>query len=249
MNGLFISDLHLDPVRPASTRLLLDFLAYLQGRADGLYILGDFFEFWIGDDVLDSPQGQGVLPVVEALARLSASGVPLYFQHGNRDFLVGADFAGRTACTLLPEAQVISLYGQPVLLMHGDQLCTDDHAYQQARRQFRDPAWQRQALAMSIPQRLETARQLRLQSQAHNQTKTEIIMDVNLQTVEQALRTHGVDCLIHGHTHRPAIHDFTLDGRAVQRIVLGDWYEHGSFLRVAPGSKALSAEPGWLVRY
>ncbi|HPE60645.1 MAG: UDP-2,3-diacylglucosamine diphosphatase [Thiothrix sp.] len=239
MSTWFISDLHLDPARPAGTRLLLEFLEHIRGRADGLYLLGDVFEFWIGDDVLDSPAGQGVLPVVEALERLSASGVPLYFQHGNRDFLIGAAFAARAGCTLLPQEQVISLYERPVLLMHGDQLCTDDQAYQQARRQFRDPEWQRQALAMSIPQRLETARRLRLQSHEHNKAKTEAIMDVNQQAVEQAMRTHAVECLIHGHTHRPGIHAFSLDGRDVQRIVLGDWHEGGSFLRMAPGQQQL----------
>ncbi|MEZ5478299.1 MAG: UDP-2,3-diacylglucosamine diphosphatase [Thiolinea sp.] len=152
--------------------------------------------------------------------------------HGNRDFLIGERFAESSGCTLLPEQQVVDVYGTPTLIMHGDTLCTDDVAYQQARKLFRDPDWQAEVMTWSIPQRLERAKQLRLLSQQDTQNKAEAIMDVNQQTVEQVMRQAGVRHLIHGHTHRPAIHDFQLDQQAAQRIVLGDWYQRGNTLRV-----------------
>lgn len=232
MSTWFISDLHLEPARPDSIQTLLAFLAHIEARADALYILGDFFEYWIGDDILETPVGAVFKPIMQALRALRESGVPLYFLHGNRDFLIGETFAERSACELLPEEQVIDLYGTPTLIMHGDSLCTDDVAYQQARQLFRDPQWQAQVLQLSIPERVERAKAMRLESQANNQAKDERIMDVNAQAVVEVMRTHGVQHLIHGHTHRPAVHQFELNGQSAQRVVLGDWYQQASFVRV-----------------
>lgn len=235
----FISDLHLDPARPDSIRLLFAFLKEIEGRADALYILGDFFEYWIGDDFLDTPAGQVVQPVVSGLRALVGSGVPVYVLHGNRDFLLGALFAERSGCQLLPEQQIIDLYGTPTLIMHGDTLCTDDVEYQQTRKLFRDPQWQAHVMQWSIPERLQKAQAMRMESQQSTQMKAGDILDVNQQAVQDVMRSHGVQRLIHGHTHRPAIHDFRLDGKPAQRVVLGDWYQQGSFLRVDAGQMRL----------
>ncbi len=235
MASWFIADLHLDSSRPESIHYLFEFFSYLQvsqARADALYILGDFFEYWIGDDVLDTPQGQSIRPIVTALAQLKQSGVAVYFIHGNRDFLIGEQFASLSGCELLPEQQVIDLYGTPTLLMHGDSLCTNDVEYQQARALFRSPDWQAQLMNLSIPERLERAQMLRMESQARTRSKAETILDVNQAAVEAVMREYAVTCLIHGHTHRPAVHQFDLDGKTVQRVVLGDWYQTSSFLRV-----------------
>ncbi len=232
MTTWFIADLHLEPSRPDSTQQLFALLQQICGQADALYILGDFFEYWVGDDFLDTPAVEPLLPVINALAELCDSGVPSYFMHGNRDFLVGQRFAEESGCVLLPEQQVIDLYGIPTLLMHGDTLCSDDVDYQQARTILRDPQWQAQLLAQSIPQRLQRAREMREISKNTTRHKNAGIMDVNQHTVEQAMRKARVTRLIHGHTHRPAIHDFSLDGKTARRIVLGDWYTQSSFLRV-----------------
>ncbi|MBU1724363.1 MAG: UDP-2,3-diacylglucosamine diphosphatase [Gammaproteobacteria bacterium] len=240
MTTWFISDLHLDAARPAITHLLLDFLAQVQGSVDALYILGDFFEYWVGDDALELAPMSAFQPVVASLKQVSDSGVKLYFQHGNRDFLVGEQFAAVTGCELLPEQLVVDLYGTPTLVLHGDTLCTDDVEYQQVRKLFRNPQWQQQFLSQPLAERIHQAQAMRAKSRAAMQGKAETILDVNQQAVEQALRDTGVGRMIHGHTHRPAIHDFMLDGKPVQRIVLGDWHEtRGSFLRVDVGGVAL----------
>lgn len=233
MSSWFIADLHLDATRPGAIRLLLDLLGQIEGRADALYILGDLFEYWVGDDVLAAPDTTPFQPVLLGLRQVSDSGVKLYFQHGNRDFLVGEQFAEATGCTLLPEQQVIDLYGTPTLLLHGDTLCTDDVEYQQVRKLFRNPQWQQQFLALPLAERIRQAEAMRAQSRQSMQGKAEVILDVNQQAVEAALRVSSVLRMIHGHTHRPSVHDFVLDGQAMQRIVLGDWHEaKGSFLRV-----------------
>lgn len=229
---LFISDLHLDPRRPAITRLFLDFLQAERG-CGALYILGDLFEAWIGDDVT-----AGQEPVLEALAAFSRQ-TPLYFMHGNRDFLVGERFADVTGARLLPDPSLVDLFGQPTLLMHGDSLCVDDEEYQRFRRMVRDPAWQAEFLARPPAERIAYAQQARKVSSERNQGLAEYLMDVNPGEVESALRRHGVACLIHGHTHRPAVHSLDVDGRPCRRIVLGDWYEQGSVLRVTPAGWAL----------
>lgn len=238
----FISDLHLEPARPASTQVLLNFLQHIRGQAASLYILGDLFEYWIGDDFLQTSQGQGVLPILQALKQVAEGGTRVYVQHGNRDFLLADQFANLAACQLLPEQQVIDLYGTKTLIMHGDLLCTDDVDYQKARLLFRSLQWQQQILTKSIPERLQYAQSLRMQSQQSTQTKQEYILDANQGAIESVMRAAQVTQLIHGHTHRPAIHEFELDGQAAQRIVLGDWHQQGSFLRVDAQGMRLSAE-------
>jgi UDP-2,3-diacylglucosamine hydrolase len=226
MATLFVSDLHLEPTRPASTALFLDFLAQRARRAEALYILGDLFEAWVGDDD-DAELGE---MVAAALRGLTGQGVPTYFLHGNRDFLLGERFAAASGIQLLPESVVIELTGERVLLLHGDTLCTDDVEYQAFRAQVRDPAWRARTLALPLAQRRMLAGQLRETSRQAIRQKAADITDVSLAAVDQALRAHGVHGLIHGHTHRPAIHHWSLDGQPVQRVVLGDWHDQGSVL-------------------
>jgi len=237
MPTLFISDLHLDDRRPETTAQALKFLQDEAYGADALYILGDLFEFWLGDDV----PSQCSLDMAGELKEVSDSGVPCYFMHGNRDFLLREDYAARAGLELLPEEYVAELYGERVLLMHGDSLCTDDVAYQQFRTMVRNPAWQREFLAKSPQERLQTALQARDASAAHKGAVDMTIMDVNPGEVVAAFERHGVHRMIHGHTHRPATHDLEVRGRPAQRIVLGDWYTQGSVLRVRPGSYELSS--------
>ena len=226
MATLFISDLHLEPMRPAITALFLDFLEQRARRAEALYILGDLFEAWIGDD--DDAELGGM--VAAALRRLTDQGVLTHFLHGNRDFLLGERFATASGIQLLPESWVIELAGERVLLLHGDTLCTDDAEYQTFRAQVRDPAWRARTLALPLAQRRMLAGQLRETSRQAIRQKAADITDVNPTAVDQALRARGVHCLIHGHTHRPAIHHWSLDGQPVRRVVLGDWHDQGSVL-------------------
>lgn len=226
MTTLFISDLHLDPDRPVITALFLDFLQQRAAGAETLYILGDLFEAWIGDDD-DARLGR---EVAGGLKDLTTQGVPVYLIHGNRDFLVGERFAAASGVHLLPEATVIDLYGTPTLIMHGDTLCTDDLTYQAFRAQVRSPQWQAQLLTRPLAERRQIARQLREGSQQATQQKADDITDVNPDEVIRIMREYGVSRLIHGHTHRPAIHNLLIDGKPAQRIVLGDWYEQGSVL-------------------
>ena len=226
MTTLFISDLHLSGERPRVTKLFIQFLHNQARTAEALYILGDLFEAWLGDDMI-LPDYQ---PALEAMKNLSDSGVPLYFMHGNRDFLVGEQFTELSGARLLEDPAVIDLYGQTTLLLHGDTLCTDDTAYQEFRTLVRNPQWQAAMLAKSPEQRLALAKQYRETSQAETGSKAQDIMDVNQQTLEQLMREKGIYKMIHGHTHRPAIHDFSIDDNVAQRVVLGDWYEQGSLL-------------------
>lgn len=240
MTSWFISDLHLDAARPGITHVLLDFLAEIEGRAEALYILGDFFEYWVGDDVLGTAYAAAFQPVIGQLRQVSDSGVKLYFMHGNRDFLVGEGFAAATACELLPEQVVVDLYGTPTLLLHGDTLCTDDVEYQQVRKVLRNPQWQQPFLSLPLAERIRQAEAMRAQSRASGEGKSAMILDANPQTIAETLHKSGVARMIHGHTHRPAIHDFQLNGRSAQRIVLGDWHEdRGSFLRLDAEGMAL----------
>lgn len=231
MTTLFISDLHLDDSRPESTSQFESLIHGEAVAADALYILGDLFEYWLGDDMV-SQTGQRV---AAALRVLSDSGVPSYFQHGNRDFLIGPEFAGSCSLTLLPEEQVIDLYGNPTLLLHGDSLCTDDLAYQEVRKNLRSQAWQQDFLSRTPQDRIEFARDARSKSRAHQMAVDAEIMDVNLDAVEQAFERHEVSHMIHGHTHRPAIHEYITGQGTAWRTVLGDWYEDSSVLRVGPG--------------
>lgn len=246
MATLFISDLHLDPERPEVTRLFGEFIDGEAHSADALYILGDLFEAWVGDD---DPSEPGVF-VAAKLRALADSGVPVYFQHGNRDFLVGHDFARRAGMTLLPENAVIVLHGKPALLMHGDTLCTGDIAYQAFRAQTRDPAWRAQFLAQPLAARLAFAAQARAASQQRQQamkqddrTQFETVTDVSPAAVRETFARYGIDTIIHGHTHRPAVHALDVDGRNCERVVLGDWYTQGSVLRVDADGLRLSALP------
>lgn len=227
MSTLFISDLHLSAERP---HLIEQFIALTRGEAreaEALYILGDLFEAWLGDDAV-LPD---IVPAIDALKELTESGVPVFVMAGNRDFLMSEGFETMTGAKLIDDPTVIDLYDTPTLLMHGDTLCTDDVTYQAVRAQVRDPAWIAAALAMNIEQRIEMAKQMRAQSRAHTQSTAEEIMDVNADAVTSALRQHGVTRLIHGHTHRPAIHSLEIDGNPATRIVLGDWYQQASLLR------------------
>ena len=227
MPTLFISDLHLDESRPQILDVFSRFLAGQAREAEALYILGDLFESWIGDD----DDSALALRVSRELKALRDAGVPVYFMHGNRDFLLGADYAQRSGMTLLADPTVIELNGERTLLMHGDTLCTDDPDYQKFRALVRDPKWQREFLAKPLAERRAFAAQARGESRRHTAAMRPEIMDVNQQAVESAMRAHGVHRLIHGHTHRPAKHTFKLDGRNAERIVLGDWYEQSSVLR------------------
>ncbi|MGA9342417.1 MAG: UDP-2,3-diacylglucosamine diphosphatase, partial [Rhodanobacteraceae bacterium] len=225
---LFISDLHLDASRPHITRLFVEFLRDQASQARALYILGDLFEAWVGDDATSDT----ATCVAEALRDLHGVGVPCFFMHGNRDFLLGDDYARRARLTLLPDPCVIEIQDNRVLLMHGDTLCTDDAAYQAFRARTREPGWQHEFLGRPLDARNAFAREAREQSARYTSEATEAIMDVNAAAVTSALRANDVRRLIHGHTHRPAVHRFDLDGAKAERIVLGDWYEQGSVLRV-----------------
>ncbi len=227
MTTLFISDLHLCAQRPAVIGLFIDFLRERAAHAEALYILGDLFEYWIGDDAVSDAE---FAPVVSALHALTQGGTPACIMHGNRDFLIGAGFEQASGCRLLPDPSLIDLYGEQVLLMHGDTLCTDDTAYLDFRRMVRDPQWIAGFLAKTVDERNAVVRNLRETSKAAMAEKKPEIMDVNTGTVESIMRQYGVRHLIHGHTHRPAQHDLQLDGQAVRRTVLGDWYEQGSVL-------------------
>jgi UDP-2,3-diacylglucosamine hydrolase len=227
---LFISDLHLDAVRPDITALFLKFLETDARRAEKLYILGDFFEVWIGDDDPDPHHAE----VMRGLRQLTDAGVPVDFMRGNRDFLIGADFAARTGVRLLQDPTVVDLCGRPTLLMHGDTLCTDDVEYQAMRRMFHDPRWQQATLAKPLEERRAFAKSARAESKSRTAAKAEYIMDVNHGAVEAVMREHGVQRLIHGHTHRPAVHRFQSGGKTMERVVLGDWYEQLSRLRWEP---------------
>lgn len=238
MTTLFIADLHLDPERPEITRLFGDFLDSEAAGADALYILGDLFESWVGDD---DPSEAGAL-VAGKLARLHEAGVPVFFMHGNRDFMLGRDYAARAGMRILPDPSVIDLYDHPVLLMHGDLLCTGDVEYQKIRAQVRSPQWREHMLSQPLQARLAFAQQARATSQARQgEMKSagtmETITDASPDAISETLRRYGIDTLIHGHTHRPAIHELEIEGRPHRRIVLGDWYEQGSVLRAHPDAR------------
>lgn len=238
MATLFVSDLHLDPERPAITELFGRFVDEEARGADALYILGDLFEAWVGDD---DPSEAGAF-VAAKLRALRDAGVPVRFVRGNRDFLLGEDYARRAGMEILPDPVVVPLYRKPVLLMHGDLLCSDDTAYQAFRAQTRDPRWQSQFLSQPLAARIAFAQRARAASKAHQSGlqstgAMETITDATPATVSDTFARYGVDRIIHGHTHRPKVHD-EHDG---MRIVLGDWYEQGSVLRVEPGRFELAS--------
>jgi UDP-2,3-diacylglucosamine hydrolase len=227
--ALFVSDLHLSPARPALVDAFDRFCAGPAQRAGALYVLGDLFDTWIGDDQLRDPVAARV---AAALRTVAAAGVRVGVMYGNRDMLIGPRFAEAAGAALLPEQIVVDLYGVPTLLLHGDELCTDDEAYQRLRVWWHDRTRQRRFLALPYAVRRGIGAWLRRRSRKATAGKAQQIMDVNAGAVVQALRTHGVSRMIHGHTHRPARHELVVDGRACERWVLSDWYDRGSYLEV-----------------
>lgn len=249
---LLISDLHLSRERPLITGRFLEFLKAEASSARALYVLGDLFDYWVGDDELRppgaDPVASEVVAALRALARGGASGgTTVYVMQGNRDFLLGDDFFAASGALPLIDPSVAEVGGVETLLMHGDTLCTDDLDYLQWRRTARSPAWQAEFLAAPIAERRARSRALRLESETRKRDKSAAVMDVNPDAVSQALRRHSVTRLIHGHTHRPAHHELRLDGRRCERWVLPDWYEAGGYLiaynaqarlvRFAPGMR------------
>lgn len=239
MTTLFISDLHLESTRPD---IADQFLAFLGGEArdnQALYILGDLFESWVGDDDPD----EHYAAIKTAIRSLADTGVPVYFMHGNRDFMIGAKFAEECGIEILHDPHVADLYGEAVLLSHGDALCTDDVEYQQFRAMTRNPEWQQMMLQKSLQERLAFAAQARAASKEHGSSLSTEISDVNKGAVEQAMLRHGVTTMLHGHTHRPAVHSLSVGGTPATRIVLGDWYEQGSVVRWDKSGPELAVMP------
>ena len=230
MTTWFISDLHLAIEETAITAGFYAFLLEPQS-GDTLYILGDFFNYWVGDDVDDEYANE----IKQALKATSDRGVKIFIMHGNRDFLIGETFCKQSDCTLLNDPTLINLDGEPVLLLHGDSLCTNDLEYMEFRAMARGDAWKNNFLSQPIEARIAYAETARKQSQKTNNTKDMSIMDVTPEAVTQALTEHKCTRMIHGHTHRPATHDWQEDGQNMQRIVLGDWYTHGWYLKVENG--------------
>jgi UDP-2,3-diacylglucosamine hydrolase len=239
MARLFVSDVHLDASAPEATDQFLDFLR-VEGRgAEALYILGDLFEAWIGDDEQDAEK----VRVCAGLRQLTRGGTACFVIHGNRDFLLGRGFCERTGCRLLPDPVILELEGERVLLTHGDALCVDDHSYQELRSSVRQAEWQRRFLALPFEVRDRFANRARAGSKAHTSRTIPRIMDVNPGAVDSAFRVARVHRMVHGHTHRPGIHDQVIDGQPAQRIVLGAWYEQGSYLLYDRGKFELKMLP------
>jgi UDP-2,3-diacylglucosamine hydrolase len=236
VSSLFISDLHLTDERPAANEQFIDFLEGKARAAEALYILGDFFEYWIGDDDLEEPFNAVMAGL---LRRLTGGGVPLYLMHGNRDFLIGERFCAATGAQLLADPSVHDIQGVRTLLAHGDTLCTDDVDYQNWRRIARSPQWQREFLAKPRVERRSVIQGLREKSKAVVQAKSAEIMDVNDAAVARAMREHAVTRLVHGHTHRPGRHALTVEGYPAERWVLPDWYGRGGYLEIGRGAPKL----------
>ncbi|MBT12642.1 MAG: UDP-2,3-diacylglucosamine diphosphatase [Oceanospirillaceae bacterium] len=225
MTSYFISDLHLEPERPAMARGFLELLSDIRG-AEALYILGDFFEVWMGDDF----DNDFVSQIKQGLRQLSDSGTRIYLMPGNRDFLLGDTFCQQTGATMLEDPTLIDLHGTPLLLMHGDSLCTQDVEYMKLRQMFRSQAWQQEFLSKSLQERIAFARHVRSESQSGQQMKSNDIMDVTPDEVDRCMAEAGVRVMIHGHTHLPADHRWEYQGQAMRRIVLGDWSDTGGWL-------------------
>lgn len=233
----FISDLHLSANRDDINQCLFKFLLEKAPQADALYILGDLFEVWIGDD----DQNNFTLSIAKAFNTLSQSGVPIYFIHGNRDFLIRQRFAKQAGFKILPEQMVIDLYGEPTLIMHGDELCTKDIDYQAFRKKARSWWWPRLMLSLPLSTRRKLAQKGRATSKQKQSMLSDEIMDVTPEEVVSVMKIHDVRRMIHGHTHRPAIHDLVINEQSAHRIVLGDWYEQGSVLKISANSIDLAS--------
>lgn len=227
MATLFVSDLHLDPARPEITRQFMDFLAGEARAADALFVLGDLFEAWLGDDDPEPAHAA----VAGALASLSASGVPVFLMQGNRDVLLGGQFAARAGAVLLPDPVVTTVHGRRVLITHGDALCTGDAAYQRLRTLLRDQGVRGALVGLPLAARRALAGEARAGSREHLARASSYITDVSPTAVDDVLRASDAQVLLHGHTHRPGIHSLEVGGIPRARIVLGDWHEHGSVLR------------------
>ena len=227
MNTLLVSDLHLDGTQPAAIAQFKSFLAGPARAAEALYILGDLFESWVGDDDDDPDRAR----VCAALRTLTETGVACHVCHGNRDFLLATGFEQRTGCRILADPTIVERYGERVLLTHGDALCTDDTAYQRLRSTVRSAAWQRRFMRLSLATRRVLADAARTGSRNHTGMTAAEIMDANQAAIVTVLRACQVRTLVHGHTHRPGVHTFTVDGTSAHRYVLGAWYEQGSYLR------------------
>jgi UDP-2,3-diacylglucosamine hydrolase len=225
---LFVSDLHLCESRPQINQIFFEFLRGPARAARSLYILGDLFEYWAGDDDLDDPFNASV---VSRLAECSRAGVAVNIMHGNRDFLLGEAFAGACRARLISDPCEVALGGAPTVLLHGDTLCTDDADYQRFRAEVRDPVWRDRFLSQPLAKRKQQIGAMRERSELEKTRKAPAIMDVNSEAVERLFRAYGYPRLIHGHTHRPAHHEYLLDGRRCERWVLADWYRNGSYLR------------------
>ena len=230
-HSLFISDLHLCVKQPLGTQVFLRFMQHMAPKAEALYILGDLFESWAGDDELGDPFNQ---KITHALRALATGGTQVFIMHGNRDFLMAEKLAAACRATLLPDPALVVLYGMPTLLTHGDMLCTDDTAYQAFRSQVHEPAWQLQFLGQPLAQRKALIEQLRARSENEKQHKSNDLMGVNDTSVSNLLREHNYPRLIHGHTHRPMHILHHLDGNTCERWVLGDWHEAGYALQCSP---------------
>jgi len=234
MTTAFIADLHLSPQRPNAIRLFEQFLRRGARRLESIYILGDLFDYWVGDDGAEALGHRAV----EAALRAAAAGTRIFFMRGNRDFLIGDDFARRSGCELLPDPAIINP-GRRILLTHGDALCADDTEHQLARGTMLSAKWQRAFLEKPLEQRMHTAAAMRAQSEAAKQRKSMALMDVNQDAVEALMLRHRADTLIHGHTHQPAVHRFELAGKPAWRYVLGDWFDGRSAAYYAAGRLAL----------
>jgi len=227
MTTLFVSDLHLEADRPDIGQQFLQFLQSDANEADDLYILGDLFEAWVGDD----DPNTHYFSIKRALRKIVDKGIPVYFMHGNRDFMVGKEFANETGVQILDDPYKVTMYGQRALLSHGDILCTDDVQYQRVRQMVRNPEWQAQMRAKPLKERLRIAKEARRQSLEQTINKSLQIMDVNQDEVKKFIQQYEVDVLLHGHTHRPGVHDVEVGHRKAKRVVLGDWYTQGSVVR------------------
>ncbi|CAM4074616.1 UDP-2,3-diacylglucosamine diphosphatase [Vreelandella rituensis] len=246
MRTLFISDLHLNTDAPEITQGFLRYLQQTASGAESLFILGDLFDAWIGDDLLDQaglPLADIAHEVIHGLRELTDNGTRVFLMHGNRDFLLGDRFIQACGATLLQDSAYMELQGIPLLLLHGDSLCTRDEAYMAFREQARNPAWQAQILALPLDQRLELAKSLRLQSGEANADKTEAIMDVTHEEVVDSMAHYGVASMIHGHTHRPQVHALSVDGVPAKRYVLGDWSREYGWDIVIDGFENAHPEP------
>lgn len=239
MATLFVSDLHLEADRPDIGKQFLQFLDTDAKEADDLYILGDLFEAWVGDD----DPNTHYFTIKRAIRKLVDGGIPVYFMHGNRDFMIGNGFANETGVKILDDPHEVSMYGQKTLLSHGDVLCTDDVQYQRVRKMVRDPDWQANMRAKPLKERLRIAQEARRQSLEQTINQSLEIMDVNHDEVVRVMKKHKVDVLLHGHTHRPAVHDVQIGNRKAKRIVLGDWYTQGSMVRWDSRGPKLEAMP------